>query len=88
MSDLPTLNQTGYMVQSIEFRDGMVVVNFTEPDQLKGPVQDHTSRVILYGADEELDAKINETMEDVQELLNMAHVVRRRPPDTRPARGA
>lgn len=88
MSDFkaPQLTEPGYIVSAVEFRDRMVVVNFTEPEQLKGPVQDHTSRVIMLGNDDELDAKIAELMDDVQELLTLAHVVRRNPPDTRPGR--
>lgn len=87
MSDFnpPQLTETGYLVDSIEFRDRMVVVNFSEPENLKGPVQDHTSRVIMVGADEDVDAKIRETMDDIQELLDLAHVLRRNPPQTRPA---
>lgn len=88
MSDFqpPQLTESGYFVEMVEFRDRMVVVNFTEPEQLKGPVQDHTSRVILLGHDEEIDAKIAEIMDDVQELLTLAHIARRNPPNSRPGR--
>lgn len=75
-----------YLVDSIEFREQMVVVNFSTAEDLKGRIQDHTNRVILAGADEDVDGKVREIMESVQELVTLSHVAKRNPPATRPAR--
>lgn len=75
-----------YLVQSVEFHDRMIVVNFAQAEDLKGGIQDHTSRVIHAGADEEVDAKVRELMDDVQELITLSHVAKRNPPATRPSR--
>lgn len=75
-----------YLVDSIEFRDRMVVLNYSQAEDLKGGIQDHTSRVIYAGVDEEVDAKVREIMEDLQELVTLSHVAKRNPPATRPSR--
>lgn len=74
-----------YQVDSIEFRHDMVVVNFTDPDKATSPlVQDHTSRVIRPG-DPDVDEKVYGILDDIQELINLAHVAQRNPPDRRPS---
>lgn len=75
-----------YRIDAIEFRDHAVVVSYTEMDQYRNPfVRDHLNREILPG-DPDVDAKVREIMEDVLELIDLAHVARRQPPETKPAR--
>lgn len=89
MSDAPAgLAPSGYQIQNLEIRPDMVVVSFAEVDGLANPIQDHTTRVIPAGVDPDVDAKVREIMDDISELLDLAHRARRRPPDTLPGRRA
>lgn len=87
MSDFqPPQTIPEYRIDAVEFRDHAVVVSYTEMDQYRNPfVRDHTNREILPG-DPDVDAKVHELLEDVRELLDLAHVARRQPPDSRPGR--
>lgn len=72
-------------VDSIEFREGMLIVNFVPAEEVRNQVvQDHISRVIHLGRDEDVDGKAREVYDDVLELLDLAHVAKRNPPARRP----
>ena len=86
MSDFrpPDMTQR-YRIDGIEFRDEMVIVNFTDDEALKGRfIQDHTVRVIQPG-DEDVDRLLAQIYELISELLDTSYVSKRNPPDTIPA---